>query len=141
MCFEKKIVLKCSHDIKILTQNRLTAPKDKKKGKDKSKDKDESKDEDELNDMFGNVDDAQYEEEQILNSLDRELCRGPFASIMALNKSILTNADKWPEHVQFGFQNLKQELLKTIFHFNQLRKCFSPIYKTHDSDSSSCFSK
>jgi len=79
---------------------RLTKPKEKsaKKGKKSSAEVDE----DELEGMFGNVDDAQYEEETILNVLDNELCRGPFASIIALAKSILTNASKWPEMVQCG---------------------------------------
>ena len=70
----------------------LIKPKDKKK--------DKKDDDDDLEGMFGDADDAAYEEENILRVLDTELCRGPFASIVSLAQSVLKNAAKWPEMIQ-----------------------------------------
>ena len=65
--------------------------------------------------MFGNIDDAAYEEENIIRVLNYELnrCvtllqalvnffykRGPFKAITALAKSILVQAGEWPSFVQ-----------------------------------------
>ena len=65
--------------------------------------------------MFGNIDDAAYEEENIIRVLNYELNRyvtllqalvnffykrGPFKAITALAKSILVQAGEWPSFVQ-----------------------------------------
>lgn len=78
---------------------RMTNPKQKSNKKDR-KESNTEMEEDELEGMFGNVDDAQYEEETVMAVLDSELCRGPFASIISFCKTILTDAPKWPEMVQ-----------------------------------------